>query len=311
VDIVVAFPKVSTRSDQAHEALLTDYAVNGRRSLNHARRRVNLGLLPWFQGRRMAHITPDDVQLYVEQRQRGGAANATINRELAALKRMFSLAIKRGRLFYGPYIPLLHENNIRQGFFEREQFEALRGHLPAELRGLVTLAYYTGWRMQSEVFPLRWPQVDRQVGTIRLEPGTTKNSDGRTFAYAEIGELRQAIETQWREHQSLRQSEIICPWVFHRNGRPIKSLTRAWRAACKAAGCPGRVPHDFRRTAVRNMERAGVPRKVAMTLVGHRTEAMYRRYDIVTDGDLHDAAAKIESAATVTKTVTINRSAAG
>ena len=247
----------------------------------------------------------------MEQRQRGGAANATINRELAALKRMFSLAIKRGRLFYGPYIPLLHENNIRQGFFEREQFEALRGHLPAELRGLVTLAYYTGWRMQSEVFPLRWPQVDRQVGTIRLEPGTTKNSDGRTFAYAEIGELRQAIETQWREHQSLRQSEIICPWVFHRNGRPIKSLTRAWRAACKAAGCPGRVPHDFRRTAVRNMERAGVPRKVAMTLVGHRTEAMYRRYDIVTDGDLHDAAAKIESAATVTKTVTINRSAAG
>ena len=132
-------PKVGRVTfEEAAEALLTDYRVNGLRSLNHVQRRVKIGLEPWFGGRRMAQITPDDVQRFVEHRQTaGGAANATINRELAALKRMFSLAIKRGRLLHGPYIPLLQEDNIRQGFFEREQFEAVRRHLPAELHGVV------------------------------------------------------------------------------------------------------------------------------------------------------------------------------
>ena len=284
--------------EEASEILLTDYTVNKRRSYDHVKRRVDLGLMPWFHGRRMAQITPDEVQTFVEHRQKAGAANATINRELAALKRMFSLAIKRGRLLHGPYIPLLREDNIRQGFFECDQFEDIRSCLPEELRGLVTLDYDTGWRMRSEIFPLQWPQIDRQAGTIRLEPGTTKNGDGRTFAYKEIVELRGVIDDQWRRHEALKRKGIICPWVFfRRDGRPVKSLARAWRTACKNAGCPGRVPHDFRRTAVRNMERAGVPRKVAMTLVGHRTEAMYRRYDIVTDADLHAAAVKLNAVA--------------
>ena len=85
----------------------------------------------------MAQITLDEVQRYMEHLQKAGAAaNATINRELAALKGMFSLAIKRGRLLYGPYISLLREDNIRQGFFERDQFNDVRKHLPETLRGL-------------------------------------------------------------------------------------------------------------------------------------------------------------------------------
>ena len=285
------------RFEDAAELILTDYKVNNRRSHDHVRRRIDLGLAPWFSGRRMATITPAEIQRFVQHRQET-VSNATINRELAALKRMFSLALKGGLLLHGPYIPLLQEDNIRQGFFERDQFEDVRSQLPDELRGLVTINYHTGWRMRSELFPLQWSQVDRQAGTIRLEPGTTKNKDGRTFAYREIVELHGVIEDQWRRHEGLRQRGIICPWVFfRRDGRPIKSLARAWRTACKNAGCPGRVPHDFRRTAVRNMERAGVPRKVAMTLVGHRTEAMYRRYDIVTEADLHEAANKLNAAA--------------
>ena len=304
-------PKVGRVTfEEAAEALVTDYRVNGRRSIDHVQRRVRLGLEPWFRGRRMAQITPDDVQRFVEHRQTAGAANATINRELAALKRMFSLAIKRGRLLHGPYIPLLQEDNIRQGFFEREQFEAVRRHLDLDLHGVVTLAYYTGWRMRSEIFPLQWAQVDRRVGTIRLEPGTTKNRDGRTVAYLEIDELREMIEEQWRRHEALRREGMLCPWLFFRGrGRPIKSLARAWRTACRLAGSPGRVPHDFRRTAVRNLERAGVPRKVAMLIVGHRTEAMYRRYDIVTESDLHAAAVKLNTAAVVTKSVTVGTNA--
>ena len=127
---------------------------------------------------------------------------------------------------------------------------------------------------------------------------------GARLPTPQIDALRRVIEEQWQRHEALRRAGIICPWVFHRKGKPIKSFRRAWLTACRNAGCPGRVPHDFRRTAVRNLERAGVPRKIAMAMVGHKTESVYRRYDIVTESDLHDGAAKL-NAAMVTKSVTI------
>ena len=286
------------RFQEAADDLLTDYRVNKRRSYANVERRVRLGLEPFFRGRRMTQITTADVQRYVQAQQEAGAANASINRDLAALKRMYSLAIQGRKLLLRPHIPMLQENNARQGFFERQQFEAVRGHLPEHLRGLVTLAYYFGWRITSEVLTLQWPQIDRQVGTVRLEPGTTKNKGGRTIAYREIDELRDVIEAQWQRHLDLQREGTICPWVFeHKGGQRIKSYRRSWVTACRRAGVAGRVPHDFRRTAVRNLERAGVPRKVAMAMVGHKTESVYRRYDIVTEGDLHAASARINAAA--------------
>jgi integrase len=74
-----------------------------------------------------------------------------------------------------PYIPSLKEDNVRKGFFEREQFDAVRRHLNIPLGDAVTLAYYTGWRMASEILPLEWHQIDGKAGVIRLEPGATKN----------------------------------------------------------------------------------------------------------------------------------------
>ena len=120
---------------------------------------------------------------------------------------------------------------------------------------------------------------------------------GRTIAYREIDELRDVIEAQRQRHLDLRWDGTICPSVFeHKGGQRIRSYRRAWLTACRRAGVAGRVPHGFRRTAVRNLERAGVPRKVAMAMVGHKTESVYRRYDIVTDSDLHAAAAKVNAA---------------
>jgi integrase len=84
--------------------------------------------------------------------------------------------------------------------------------------------------------------------------------------------------------------------VFHRDGAPIRTFRRSWLSACRAAGVPGRIPHDFRRTAVWNLERAGVPRSSAMAMVGHKTETIYRRYAIVDAGALQHAAAQLDRA---------------
>ena len=283
------------RFEQAAADLLNDYQANGRKATADVKRRIDLALEPWFGKRRMATISTLDMRAYTTHRQKTGAANATINRELAALKRMFTLAIQAGKLLYRPYIPMLQENNVRQGFFEREEFEAVRTHLPKEIRPLVTFAYVTGWRVRSEVQMLRWHQVDRKAGTVRLEPGTTKNREGRTFVYQPIAELKQVIDEQWQQCEALRREGVICQWVFHREGKPIKFFRRSWLSACKVAGCPGRIPHDFRRTAIRNLVRAGVPERVAMVMSGHRSRSVFERYNIVSESDLEVAAHRLNS----------------
>ena len=104
-------------------------------------------------------------------------------------------------------------------------------------------------------------------------------------------ELLAALEGFLQEDLRWGELDEQC---LYRPVNPIVSATG--KTACKAAGAPGRIPHDFRRTAVRNLERAGVPRSVAMKMVGHKTEAIYRRYAIVSDADLQDAAKKLAAA---------------
>ena len=92
----------------------------------------------------------------------------------------------------------------------------------------------------------------------------------------------------------LKAKGIICPYAFHRpDGRRIKDFREAWSNACEAAGCPGKLLHDFRRSAVRTLERSGVPRSTAMAMVGHETECIYRRYAIVDEQMHREAAAKL------------------
>jgi integrase len=248
-----------------------------------------------FGDRRAVQVTTSEIKAYISARQSERAANATINRELAALKRMYSLAMKDERLYRRPHIPMLKEDNVRQGFFEREQLEAVRRHLPDYAKPIVTFGYITGWRIRSEVLPLQWRQVDLKTETVRLEPGTTKTREGRTFIITP--ELRACLEGQRTATDTLqRQTGQIVPWVFHREGRPLQGFRRAWKSACRAAGVPGRIPHDLRRTAVRNLERAGVSRSVAMRMVGHKTQAVYERYAIVDEAMMREGAAKLAAA---------------
>ena len=129
---------------------------------------------------------------------------------------------------------------------------------------------------------------------MRLDAGTTKSGEGRTFPMT--AGLREMLVAQRQATEALqREQGVVIPWVFHRAGKPILDLRGAWAEACKAAGVPGRLLHDCRRTAVRNLERAGVSRSVGMSLTGHKTEAVFRRYAIVDSAVQAEAAALLDA----------------
>ena len=333
---VAITPKVGRiRFDEAVTDVLNDYRTNRKRSLDDVERRIEKHLKPFFGNRRMASITTADIREYIASRQKEttvsrkaytctakdgtvrhvaeqrrtitGVSNGEINRELTALKRSFNLAIQAGKLLQKPHIPFLKEDNVRVGFFERDQFLAVLARLPEPVQPAATFAYITGWRIDSEVLSLEWRQVDFGAGEVRLDPGKTKNGEGRTFPMTR--DLREVLEQQKAITENLqRQFKVVCPRVFHRSGRPIKSFRVAFRTACTGAGCPGRVLHDFRRTAVRNLVRAGIPERVAMQMTGHKTRSVFERYNIVSAGDLREAARRLDIAAgTISGTIEQNQ----
>jgi integrase len=244
--------------------------------------------------RLMSTIATSDLTAYVAHRLAQGAASASCNHELATIRRAFRLAVRGGELAQMPHVPMLTLNNARQGFFERYEFDAVLTHLPAYLHAPLTFAFVTGWRLKSEVLPLTGDRVDLLAGVVRLDPGTTKNNDGRSFYVT--AELRQLLTAQLDSIEGLKEQGIICPYVFHRpDGSPIKDFRETWKTACEKAGYPGKLFHDFRRSAVRTLERSGVPRSTAMAMVGHKTESIYRRYAIVDEQMHREAAAKLDA----------------
>jgi len=129
---------------------------------------------------------------------------------------------------------------------------------------------------------------------VRLEPGTTKNEEGRTFPFEDHPRLAALLEHQLDRTLALqRERGKIIPWVFWWDGEPLQEFRKTWKRACEVAGCPGRLVHDLRRTAVRTLLRAGVTERVAMQLTGHRTRAVFDRYAIVSEVDLREAVGKL------------------
>lgn len=281
----ICFDKI--KFDELAGDFITDYRINKRKSLDKAERCVK-HLKEAFGGMKVTQITTATIKAYIEKRMELGFSNASINRELSALKRMLHLGARCTPPKVGQitFIPMLKESNVRKGFFEHEQFLAVRSALPEELRPIVTFAYHSGWR-KSEILNLTWDKVDLKQGIMRLDPGETKNDEARTL-YMD--------EELWEEMRVLHSKRRLgCPYIFHRNGAPIKDFRDSWDTACFQAKVDGRFLHDFRRTAVRNMVRAGVPERVAMKITGHKTRSVFDRYNIVTDEDLKEAARKLQS----------------
>ena len=285
-----------------------DYRVNGKRSLRTMLCAQKPILSHFGAGRMATDLSAGDLKTYRDARLKDNVQPATVNRELSCLRRGFTLARQDGLLDKAPVFSMLEEDNVRTGFFEEHERQAVLRTLPADLAALARFLSLTSWRI-GEALSLTWAQVDFSAGTIRLEPGDTKNGEGRTFPYGRLPELAALMEEQKARTRKLeREQERIIQTVFHVDGEQIwpKRFYRQWWVAVKAAKIyrewtdprtgktkRGPIPHDFRRTVVRTMERAGVPRSVAMKLTGHKTESVYRRYAIVSEADLAEGVSKL------------------
>ena len=275
------------RYEDLERALLDDYRMNERRSL-HDLPRVLARLRAAFGEWRALAITTARIQAYTVSRLDEGAKPATINKELSALGRMFTLAVRDGRMQYRPQVPKLRAANARTGFLEPADFAAFCAELPPHLQGVARFAYLSGWR-KGEVLGLQWRQVDLKSGTIRLEAAQSKNGEGRVLAFDADSGLAEVLAAQADSRR------LDCPYVFHREGRPIRDFYHAWRKAAERAGLRGLMLHDFRRSTARNLVRAGVPERVAMAVTGHKTRAIFDRYNIVSETDLREASAKMSA----------------
>lgn len=280
------------------QLLLDDYKINERKSIKAAALNV-VHLMASF-GVVMdvaTGVAEPQIRNYVLKRKGEGASNATINRELSSLGRMFTLAIRDRLLSERPHIPHLQENNVREGFVTQQKFQELQSALPPYLRDPITFLYITGWRV-GEVRRLTWKGVDLQEKLVYLSWRVTKNSCPKTLP------LRgPTLEIMYQAYHGKRMQ---CPFVFHRESNCIvrssgclPDFRKSWAAACCAIGLPGLLVHDLRRSAVRNFVNMNLDRKIAREFTGHKTDSVFERYHIINERDLENAA---ETVATFFKT---------
>ena len=267
------------------QLVVDDYRRNDRADLQETEQRVNRLLKPAFGHLRPADFTTKALNDYIQERKQLGRQNATVNRELAHLRRAFRLGFEHDpQLVYRlPVIKALREDNVREGFLESDYYRLILDALSDECKPVFVVAYHLGMRT-GELLALKRSWVDLPEGLIHVNGRVTKNREAKTAPiYGDMG--------PWLE-RLLRQGETEspeCVWLFSRGGKQIRSFKGDWEQACFKAGVPDLLFHDLRRTAVRNMIRAGVPEKVAMQISGHKTASMLWRYNITDTRDVKEA----------------------
>ena len=241
-----------------------------------------------FGNIRAVALTSTFVDQYIQKRLGAGDAKATINRTLEHVRGAFRLAMKQNRLAQVPYIRHLNEKgNERQGFFSDAQLRAVVAELPKDLQDFVLFGYLTGWR-KKEISTLTWNDIEGDL--IRLRGEHSKNGEPNNLPIE--GELAEIIE---RRRQARMHKDVLVNTVFHRKGRPVSEFRKSWASACLHAGVSGRLFHDLRRTAARDLVRSGVPETVAMTITGHKTRSVFDRYNITKDDDKREALRKVSA----------------
>jgi integrase len=244
---------------------------------------VEKNLRPFFGHVRAARLTTDLMDDYRKKRTDEKRSHATVNRELSIVRTAFRNARKRtpSKVNLVPYFPMVKETTVRQGFLADDVYNMLRDALPSELKLMFVIGYISGAR-KGELTVVQWSQVDWEAAKIDLKKNETKNGDARSIPILE-GDMYNLLSAAWDERNEKWPDS---PWVISRQGERILDFRVAWRNACIATGVPNFNFHDLRRTAVRNMRRAGVPQIVRMKIGGHKTDSMERRYNIVDTEDL-------------------------
>ena len=278
-------PEPELTVNQLFDALIQDAARRKLRDMKTMQSRVR-PMRKEFGTVAASALTDRRINLHVDKRQAKGIKPATLTSEMRYLKQAFLLAQRKKYVQHIPHMPSFEVNNARQGFFEREEFERVVPHLPYYLQDFARFAYHSSWR-KMEIANLEWRDI---VGdTIRLRPTTVKTSEGRLLILT--GEIGEIIERRRAERHDL------IPWVFHRDGKKIQyNIDRPFKKACEKAGLnPPKLLHDLRRTAVRNMVRAGVSERIAMAISGHKTRQIFDRYNIVNEEDIREGLARTQA----------------
>lgn len=296
-------------------AVVDHYDVNDLRSRDDIETRFRLHLVPFFGNRKAVAITPAMINSYIAMRKGKGAPNSTINRELEAFRRAYNLAKQTGAVTRVPYVPRLKEENVRTGFFTREEVGRLCKHLKKPFDSFVLFAFLTAWRL-DEIRNLLWENVDFERGEIRIV--TSKNGEGRVFPMTdELRTLLNAVKpvkhfpapyvftvfSRWRDKDGRLQQG----WTH------VGQFSKQWARACYKAGLPctleterfivqrgrdkgqervrvkriiaSRLFHDLRRSGVRELAKTLGERR-AMVRTGHKTRSVFDRYNVVSDFDL-------------------------
>jgi integrase len=265
------------------EGLKTNYVVNRRRSLKTIDYPLRHIVDHFSEAARAVAITTDRLDGYIAERLRQGAAPASIRIELALLSKAFTLAVRAKRLRSKPFIPKPEgdPSRVRHGFFARDEVEALCQHIDSDLADLVRFLFFSTWRV-GEVRTLEWRDYHRGERTIRLRAEYSKTKHSRVLPIE--GELARVMERR------LQNRRLHCPYIFHREGKPIGDFRKTWHRACAVIGLTGRIVHDLRRSGIKHLINSGVDPHTVMRFSGHRTDSMLRRYHIVDLDDLRRAA---------------------
>jgi integrase len=276
------------RYEHIKSILVADYKTSGKLVENEGillaagRKGLFDALDAFFGGMAVHSITTDKLREFVSQRKAAGASGPTCNRNLALLRRMFRLAQRENKVQNVPYFPMEEESPARTGFVEQADFQKVRDALPEALRPFVTFLYQTGCRTGAAK-QIVWQWVKLDEGIVELPAGITKNGDALTLPLSTelVGMLKK---------------------MFRVDSKPVFDTTnfrKSWNAACVKVKLGtqdkyiyrGLIPHDLRRSAVRNMRKAGVDQTTAMSISGHKTVSVFQRYNIV---DVKDKQAAME-----------------
>jgi integrase len=277
-------PDAKTRFNELAAWYLELPEVKAKRSYDRDKRSLKL-LLPFFGDKLLKDIKPALVEAYRQRRlgEPSGrtpttmTAPATVNRELACFKTIFSKAIKNGKAERNPAVGVkqLKENNERDRILTPEEYARLLAHCPAHLKPIVKLAYHSGMR-KNEILNLTWEKVDLKEGFIRLNAEDTKTRESRSVPLSpKLVDMFQAMP---RGLPGVK--------VFNRSGKPITSIREVFDAACKRAGIENFTFHDFRHTAINNWRLQGHDYFRIMAASGHKTMQVFKRYNKVSEQEL-------------------------